>query len=523
MTTLEEIKVHDENSISKTSPHIKDTNHVQHTLVLPENVEVRKLSVQSTDSKGSRKPSIEIGFKSSGRIQKMNHKIDYKYITEKIYDVEFNPAHFVYDWGYLLDIPSTRSLLKDVCEKASSSEGIEFLERVEQYQIMKSSYNRYEEACKIVNEFLQDAAEKEVNVPGTLKQIFFVAWSSNDRPMNGSYCPANLFDYFTNFIVLDLKDNFLNVLINDSKFQKWAKENPQLLKLCVLGVKTKQEILEDMKVDTTQRLSDQLLPCLNLPKAEKWITEKDLEMMRVYMTNYLKTEFWKKFRMEPGYTFSVSVSPTVFDNNNRPIHLLKETCVIPFKPNFIIWSLISKNSILFPTLEKIDLIDYFQIKETHSFACSICHLIFKSPFALFKQRDACLAFTLLSHDDGNIYLIIRSVNHPKVPETSSYIRSNIFFGICLEPYLESQTKVTYVHWADMNGSLLPSTINSLQRKKKNLVSKCITDYILGLEKELSEPEDSLRILNTYQDNNMQQKTKEESNSTTKPRKSILLN
>lgn len=500
--TIPSITIEKTSVSPKTSMNMKQNEDISNIL--------RKDSTQSTGSaKDPRKASIEIGFKNSGRLPKLRNEENRKYITEKIYDVEFNPSHFVYDWGYLLDIPETRSLLKSVCEKACSTEGIEFLERVERYQILKSTINRYSEACKIVEEFLQENAEKEINVPGTLKHIFFAAWTSNERPMTDYYCPPTIFDYFANFIFMDLKDNFLNQLVNNPNFQKWAKENPQTLKFCVVGVKTKEEIIEETKDESVPKNSDQLLPCLNLPKFEKWVTMKDMEILKIYMTNLLKVEFWKKLKSETGYTLSVSVSPAVHDNNDRPIYLMKETSIIPFKPNYIICSLISKNSILFPNLENIEFKDYFQIKETNSYACSVCYLTFKSPYKLFSKRDACLAYSLLSHEDGKIYLIIRSVQHPKVGEISGYIRANIFFGISLEQYLESQTKVTFVRWADMNGNILPSTINKLQVKKQNLISNLITENILSFDKEFVEPEDSLKILNTYKDNNMNQKMKEE--------------
>lgn len=85
------------------------------------------------------------------------------------------------------------------------------------------------------------------------------------------------------------------------------------------------------------------------------------------------------------------------------------------------------------------------------------------PSMFLTSRDWLTATRSFKYPDGTWYIAARSVDHPKKPETSTYVRATVFCGGWKLQPLEgdpNKTMATYVAHIDLSGSI-PTTVMNM--------------------------------------------------------------
>ncbi len=116
------------------------------------------------------------------------------------------------------------------------------------------------------------------------------------------------------------------------------------------------------------------------------------------------------------------------------------------------------------------------LDEELKLVCS--HMAFKAPWPV-TPRDLVVAGRTIVQDDGSIWLISCSVDHPAMPVSSngSFIRAHLEFGgTVIFPIDEQSCRVVYVVASDPKGTIPKWLVNAMNEKSP-LCLAVIRDYI----------------------------------------------
>jgi len=111
-----------------------------------------------------------------------------------------------------------RDLFKKFVKRDRNSESIMFLEAVEEYQKLRSAYNRFKKIGVIMDQFFRPNSKYELNLPQKAKHSLIVKMKDS---CSINHCPIDLFDECVTAVMIDMKEDVWPRFVQSPEFKKY--------------------------------------------------------------------------------------------------------------------------------------------------------------------------------------------------------------------------------------------------------------------------------------------------------------
>lgn len=117
----------------------------------------------------------------------------------------------------ILDRPVAHLQFKCFLEQIHCCEPLLFIEAVDEFKVLKSHAYRYNCGRMIYETFVKSNSPKELNLASSVRQDLLAKFV--EGKVNGSHCPANLFDRACDAVFVDLKNDCFNRFMQTDAFK----------------------------------------------------------------------------------------------------------------------------------------------------------------------------------------------------------------------------------------------------------------------------------------------------------------
>jgi dipeptidyl aminopeptidase/acylaminoacyl peptidase len=107
----------------------------------------------------------------------------------------------------------------------------------------------------------------------------------------------------------------------------------------------------------------------------------------------------------------------------------------------------------------------------------VVHSKVKSPSFMVTPRDVVVLATWVEDADGTVYIVGRSVTHPKIPEVKSHVRADVLlYAWVMKPTKEDPTKSVTIRMlqTDPKGMIPKALVNSVAKDEALIVANMKT-------------------------------------------------
>lgn len=139
--------------------------------------------------------------------------------------VFFEPSKFIISFDEWMKNPFSRVSFEEFLTEQQNIEQINFINHIERYKKMKSSFERYEDAKGIYHNYLSQDCFQQMNISSSDRTEFEEIF----KQCNNNECPCTIFDKIYSEIYSQLKCESFPRYVNSYYFQEFCRREPDLI------------------------------------------------------------------------------------------------------------------------------------------------------------------------------------------------------------------------------------------------------------------------------------------------------
>jgi hypothetical protein len=434
-------------------------------------------------------------------------------------DYEFN-------FECLFDVEKCRELFKQYLTSIQNSEPLSFLESVEEFQMKRSTKNRYEQAKTIIQTYLEVGSTNEINVSSGTRQSLLEKFQTLDE----DHCPNDLFTDIYMTVFLELKHDTFSNFTSSVMFRSWVtdmvkQQGDSFLKkvatvkksmsqpnspaspplsysnqfltvpntpnspssvasLSDRNCSTEDDEMTDIDVDTTTTTTQ--LSYQTMFDMSPFFYDDHFEAMRKEMSE--PVVHWKKINNSADRSIYIAKKShkVVIHGKSRKVRKYKESGILNFSAQEVFYAYIDKRYVLYPEplFKSIDFIQFHSKDNTTTtssssirYASTIMHMKYQVPFPM-KHRDYILSCTARKEHDGSYVILRKSTDCSLIDKQVGHMRSYVASMIVFEPVDNNSTRYTICALVEQGWA--PARTWSAMVKERE------TSFHIGLNKACTE-------------------------------------
>ncbi|KAG2374433.1 hypothetical protein C9374_010717 [Naegleria lovaniensis] len=336
---------------------------------------------------------------------------------------------------------------------------VDFFISVQEYKEDVAVSNRYETAKQLVQTYLDENAPRRLKFKYMKNAVN--PFQLKFKDCNSTSCPPDLFTNFENLCIRSLQELFPNVVKSpafDSYIEKKKKEDVYGLKAML-----KSSSSDNSTSDKEEEEKEFFLWC---EKCGTEIINLENNRFNNFEFNHrisllLNVSNWRVvFENDRGKTyFSPEVTHNHLSNSRRHVEIkfIYELPNFSAEEVFNAWIDDSAFSTHIEHLESSTQIDFIS---DDKYGHAVYHQIYSMSFPQ-QNRELVHAYCCRYEEDAGRYMCItRSINNPKVPESSKYVRAEAKTAFLVEKVTDSSCRYYYSIIFDPNGWLSPEYFSS---------------------------------------------------------------
>ncbi|KAL9648100.1 hypothetical protein ABK040_007466 [Willaertia magna] len=393
-------------------------------------------------------------------------------------------SHFDIHFEAVLDHKPTYNCFKEFLHTSHNNEIIQFLDYVDEYKTIKSEKNREQKATEILDKFIKDKANYEVNLQADQKQKVI-------QEIKKSNFHKHLFDEVESSILYSLKESQFIQFLESNTFKSYVKNNN-------IGVLHE---IGGLKINSPMKLVDNLADL----KSDVF-TLRDVKFLKQQLTSD-PADDWEVITKSKNYFLYFSKQSYTFGSCNGAQFWRQDTTV-PCKAEQLLSTVceLEYRSGWDGNAYDIQQFHYHNIEKQENFddrplASTVIAEWLKLGFFLTDREMPC-TYTAVYDKSINAYFMCRKTCESQYFPTQrkGTIRGSGIYGIMIQDIGENECKFNQVVFADFKGNIPRAMIGSVIKNRAKHMQKNILKYVeLNAKKDYICNNDG-KILQTLKDN-----------------------
>lgn len=388
-------------------------------------------------------------------LKEAHHDVSHLAQMDQSFELLFSKVNLldpeVYSFKNIMMDAQFVTLFKEFLSGTAVLDMLVFFLAVMEYKENSSTPVRYGMAKHLVREYLAETAPKRLKFK--YMKNAFGPFQIKYGEANEDNCPTELFDNFLNLCQKSLKQEIPNFIKskNFSKFIEQKRKNPDSLKICIKKdgeSSTNEEEDEKEFILFCQKCGTEIINLEN-HRFNDWEFGYRKEIL-------LDMNQWRNiFEVSGGKTyFSPIETHNHLSNSRRHVQVkYVYTMNCSHVELFNAWIDSQSFGTRFDHLVSSNKVDFVKVGK---YAHAVCHEIYKMKYLHQSKRELVHAYCCKYDFQKDTYMCIsRSINNPKVPENSKYVRAEIKTAFYVEKVTDSSCRYYYSMIFDPMGWLKP--------------------------------------------------------------------